>query len=116
MTIEERLEKIEAMLTTLVERQQVSKGCSVEEDTRLAVREAISECLQTQGRAYYSVGEFAKLVHRTPYTVRVWCWRERINAEKLDGGAGPHGEWRISRKEFERYQREGLLPIRRQVG
>jgi len=84
MTIEERLDKIEAMLTVLVERQQL--------------------------REWYSVEEFARIVGRAEFTCREWCRHGRIRAEKKDSGRGAHPAWTISHKELLRYQREGLFP------
>jgi len=83
MTLEERLEKIEAMLVVLVERHQV--------------------------REWYSVDEFARTVGRAEFTCREWCRTGRIKAEKKQSGRGAHASWVISHEELQRYQREGLL-------
>ena len=83
MTLEERLEKIEAMLVVLVERQKA--------------------------RDFHSVEEFARLVGREPFTCREWCRRGRIKAAKKHSGRGAHASWVISHEELQRYQREGLL-------
>lgn len=80
--LEERLEKIEAMLAVLVERQQV--------------------------REWYSVDEFARIVRRSEFTCREWCRRSRIQAEKKISGRGGFAGWAISHGELLRYQREGL--------
>jgi hypothetical protein len=82
MTLEERLEKIEAILVVLAERQQI--------------------------REWYSVEEFARLVGRSAFTCREWCRRGRIDAEKKISGRGAHASWAISYAELLRYQREGL--------
>lgn len=84
MTIDERLEKIEAMLVLLVERQKVQE--------------------------YYSVEEFAAIVHRAAFTCREWCRRGRIKAEKKGSGRGANLAWSISHTEVERFRRHGLLP------
>jgi hypothetical protein len=86
MTVEERLDKIEAMLIVLVERQQV--------------------------REYYSVEEFARVVGRANFTCREWCRNGRIRAEKKESGRGAYPAWVISHEELLRFQREGLLPVR----
>jgi hypothetical protein len=86
MSIEERLDRIEAMIGILVERQQV--------------------------REWYSVEEFAGVVGRAEFTCREWCRNGRINAEKKDSGRGAHASWTISHAELLRFQREGLLPVR----
>jgi hypothetical protein len=78
-----RLERLEAMLTTLVERQQV--------------------------REWYSVEEFARIVGRAEFTCREWCRHGRIKAEKKDSGRGAYASWVISHAELLRFQREGLL-------
>lgn len=86
MTIEERLEKIEAMLATLVERRDAKE--------------------------WYSVEEFSWIVRRAAFTCREWCRRGRVNAVKRCSGRGAHASWVISHTELLRYQREGLLPRR----
>ena len=82
MTLEERLERIEAMLAAVVERQQV--------------------------REWYSVDEFARIVGRSEFTCREWCRHGRIRAEKKFSGRGAHAAWAISHTELLRFQREGL--------
>jgi hypothetical protein len=89
MSIEERLEKIEAMLTVLVEQQTV--------------------------REWYATDEFALLVSKAEFTVREWCRHGRISAEKRMSGRGAFPAWVISHQELLRYQREGLLPLRRRA-
>lgn len=83
MTIEQRLEKIEAMLVVLAERQTV--------------------------KDFYEVEEFAKLVGKSCFTCREWCRLGRIRARKKDSGRGAHTAWAISHEELQRYRREGLL-------
>src|SRR5260370_12686562 len=78
-----RLERLEAMLVVLVERQQV--------------------------RQWYSVEEFARIVGRAEFTCREWCRHGRIRAEKKDSGRGAHASWVISHAELLRYQRDALL-------
>ncbi|HEV3440673.1 MAG TPA: helix-turn-helix domain-containing protein [Gemmata sp.] len=83
MSIEERLNKLEAMLVILIERQTVKE--------------------------WYSVEEFAQLLGKAEFTVREWCRLRRIRAEKKGSGRGAHASWAISHKELLRYQHEGLL-------
>ena len=80
-----RLDRLEAMLTVLVERQAV--------------------------KDFYEVEEVARLVGREPFTVREWAQHGRIRAEKRRSGRGAFTAWAISHDELLRYQREGLLPV-----
>ncbi len=82
MTLDERLDRIDAMLIVLIERQPL--------------------------REWYSVEEFARLVGRSVLTCRAWCRRGRIAANKKVSGRGAHAAWAISHAEFERFQRDGL--------
>lgn len=79
-----RLDRIEAMLAALVERQTV--------------------------KDFYEIDEFARLVGKRPFTVREWARLGRIKATKRRSGRGPHCTWAISHGELLRYQRHGLLP------
>ena len=67
MTLEERLDKIEAMLVVLVERQTV--------------------------KDFYEIEEFAKLVGKSCFTCREWCRLGRIRAEKKLSGRGAYASW-----------------------
>ena len=90
MTIEERLDRIEAMLAVLVERQTV--------------------------REWYTTEQVAQLVGKSEFTVREWCRLGRIHAEKRRTGRGAHPAWIISHEELQRFQREGLLPLNGHAG
>jgi len=81
------LQEVKAMLAVLVERQQV--------------------------REFYTVEEFARIVGRAEFTCREWCRHGRIKAEKKGSGRGAYPAWVVSNEELLRYQREGLLPIKR---
>ena len=81
--VEERLERIEAKLLMLCERQQI--------------------------RDWYSVEEFARIVRRSEFTCREWCRHGRIHAKKKVSGRGAHTAWAISHEELQRYRSEGLL-------
>lgn len=87
MTLEQRLDKIETMLVTLVERQQV--------------------------RDWYTTEQVARLLGKAEFTVREWCRHGRLKAEKRMSGRGAYPAWVISHSEVLRYQRDGLLPVRR---
>jgi hypothetical protein len=81
----ERLDKIESTLAMLANQQAV--------------------------KDWYSTDEFAKLVGKAEFTVREWCRRGRVRAEKRLSGRGGFPAWVISHEEFLRYQREGLLQL-----
>jgi hypothetical protein len=81
--LNERLTRIEELLSVLVDRQTV--------------------------KDFYQVEEFANLVGKAPFTVREWARRGRIHAEKRRSGRGASTAWVISHQEWLRYQREGLL-------
>jgi hypothetical protein len=82
-----RLDRIEELLRTLVERQTV--------------------------RDWYTTEQFAQAVGKAEFTVREWCRHGRIRAEKRKSGRGAHPAWVISHTELVRYEREGLLPALR---
>jgi hypothetical protein len=84
-----KLDHLEAMLIVLVDRAAV--------------------------REWYSTDEFAQLVGKAEFTVREWCRHGRIHAEKRISGRGAFSAWVISHQELLRYQREGLLPLRRRA-
>jgi hypothetical protein len=86
-TIEDRLERIESLLASLVERQTV--------------------------KDFYTTEDVAKIAGRAEFTVREWCRLGRLNAGKRLSGRGRHPEWSVSHDELVRFQREGLLPDRR---
>jgi hypothetical protein len=83
----ERLEKIEATLTLLAQKQTV--------------------------KDWYATDEIARIVGKAEFTVREWCRMGRMHAEKRMSGRGAFPAWVVSHQEVLRYQREGLLPLRR---
>jgi hypothetical protein len=83
----ERLDRMAAAIQVLVERQTV--------------------------KDWYDVDEFAQLVGKASFTCREWCRNGRINAKKRMSGRGAFPAWVISHAELLRYQREGLLPLRK---
>ena len=87
MTVEERLEKIEALLASLVERQQV--------------------------REWHTTQEFAKAVEKSAFTIREYCRLGRLVAKKRQSGRGAHPQCVLSNAELLRFQREGLRPAQR---
>lgn len=83
-SLDQRLTRIEELLTRLV-------------DTRVK-------------KEYYSTSEVARLLDRAEFTVREWARNGRIWAEKRQCGRGNAKEWMISHEELSRIQNEGLLP------
>jgi hypothetical protein len=83
----QRLDRIEQILQALADRQAV--------------------------KDWYTTEEFAALVGRAEFTCREWARAGRINAEKRMSGRGAYPAWVISHEELLRYQREGLLSLRR---
>ena len=80
-----RLDRMEAKIDVLTERQQV--------------------------RDWYSTEQFAELLRKAEFTVREWCRLGRIHAQKRMSGRGAYPAWVISHAEYLRYQREGLIPL-----
>jgi hypothetical protein len=81
MTVEERLEKIEATLVSLVERQTIKE--------------------------FYEIEEFAKLFGKSCFTCREWCRLGRIRgAGKKPSGRGAYARWVVPHAELLRYQRD----------
>jgi hypothetical protein len=89
MTIEDRLDRIETLLTRLVDRETV--------------------------KDWYTTDEVARIVNKAEFTVREWCRHGRVRAEKRMSGRGAFPAWVISHQELVRYQREGLLPLGRRL-
>jgi excisionase family DNA binding protein len=83
----ERLERIEAQLAVLVERQTV--------------------------KDWYTTEEVAKILGKAEFTVREWARNGRIRAEKKGSGRGKYQSWVVSHAGLLRVQREGLLPTRK---
>lgn len=81
-----RLERIEAALQILVERQTI--------------------------KDWYTTEDLAKILGRAEFTVREWCRHGRINAAKKGSGRGKYQSWVVSHSELLRIQEQGLLPIR----
>ena len=84
----ERLDRIEAILLTLVATLPGSPA----------------------PKEWYTAGEAARLLGKAEFTVREWCRLGRIRAEKKRSGRGKYPCWVISRAELLRLEREGLLP------
>lgn len=82
----QRLDRIEAALAVLVERQTP--------------------------KDWYSTEEVARLLGKAEFTVREWCRLGRIRAEKKSSGRGKYPSWVVSHTELQRVQRDGLLPPR----
>jgi hypothetical protein len=81
----ERLDRMEAAIQILVERQTV--------------------------KDWYSTEDLAQMLGKAEFTVREWCRLGRIRAEKKGSGRGKFMAWVVSHDEVLRIQREGLLRI-----
>ena len=86
ITMDQRLERIETMVAAILNKQKV--------------------------KDWYSTEEFAGLVGKAEFTVREWCRNGRIHGEKQCSGRGASQAWVISHAEIQRYQKEGLLPLK----
>ena len=84
MELEERLIRIESLLSELVKSQTIKEWYSVE------------ECARTTGRS--------------EFTCREWCRKGRIHAVKKQSGRGAFTAWAISHEKLKRYPKDGLLP------
>ena len=82
--IAQRLDRIENLLSDLLQEKQVKE--------------------------FYSTGEVAEILNRAEFTVREWCRNSRILASKRKCGRGLAKEWMIRHSELHRIQNEGLLP------
>jgi len=84
-TIGNRLDRIEAALNALLQKESV--------------------------KDWYTTAEFAKLLCKSEFTIREWCRLGRVHAEKRGSGRGRFLAWVISHDEVLRYNRAGLLPL-----
>jgi hypothetical protein len=82
----DRLDRIEQMLASLLERESV--------------------------KDYYSTDELARLVGKAEFTVRQWCRLGRLKATKRGSGRGASMSWAVAHGELKRFQEHGLLPLR----
>ena len=89
MTTDERLDRIESLLRSLIEQRTVKE--------------------------FYTPAEVAQILNRAEWTVREWCRLGRVNAEKRPCGRGRSQEWIVSHAELGRIRNEGLLPDTRIV-
>jgi len=87
MTIEERLERIESLLSRLIGKEPAKEA--------------------------YSVADVAKIVGRSQFQVREWCRLGRIKAKKKECGRSRAKEWMIPAGELAAYQSFGLRPMGR---
>ena len=80
-----RLERIENLLTNLVE--------------------------QEPPKEFYTTAEVAQILGKAEFTVREWCRLGRIHVEKRQSGRGRSKEWMINHIEIRRIQNKGLLSL-----
>ena len=86
MNIDERLDRIEQMLSELVGQRAIKDS--------------------------YTTAEVGDILEKSEYTVREWCRLGRVRAGKRACGHGKSKEWIISHQELMRLRNEGLLPLR----
>ena len=84
MTTDERLDRIEELLLTLVKQKTV--------------------------KDFYSTAEFADIAGKAEWSIREYCRTGRLHALKRQTGRGRSLEWMLSHEELIRYQNHGLLP------
>ena len=84
ISTDQRLERIETMVTAIYKKQTVQE--------------------------WYTIEEFAGLVGKAKFTVREWCRNGQIHGEKQGSGRGASKAWVISHAELQRFQKEGQLP------
>jgi DNA-directed RNA polymerase specialized sigma24 family protein len=95
--LERTLERVVRPLAERLDRMETTLDA-------LARREAAKD--------HYTTAEAAQLLGKAEFTVREWCRRGRVRAEKQGSGRGKYQSWVISHDELRRIQREGLLPPR----
>ena len=64
-------------------------------------------------QSHFSTAQFGKIVGLSDWMVRQYCNLGRICATKTHTACGRHFRWSISKIELDRFQKEGLLPIRK---
>ena len=80
------------------------------------IEQLLQKLLSGTHRPHYTVEQFAALVGRKPFTVRQWCNLGRVNAQHSMTQTGLSNRWVISHEEYNRFLREGLLPVPRPEG
>lgn len=105
MMIEERLEKIEALLQCLLEQSK--------DNASVAKIDALMETVISQKtiKDFYSTAEVAEMVGRSEFQVRRWCREGRVKAIKRAAGRGSHKEWMVGGEELTHYKNYGLRPV-----
>jgi len=69
--------------------------------------ELLQRLMNHTPRAAYKVNEAAESLSLSPWYVRQLCRSGELLAERIDGGAGGKGEYRVTHDELERYRLEG---------
>ena len=73
------------------------------------IEDAIGRLLhQKAGKEWHTTAEVAEIVGKSDYTVREYCRKGQIKAEKAPNGRG----WLVSHIELERLRNYGPLPER----
>ena len=73
------------------------------------IENAIGQLLhQKAGKEWYTTAEVAEIVGKSDYTVREYCRKGQIKAEKAANGRG----WLVAHGELQRLRNYGPLPER----
>jgi hypothetical protein len=67
----------------------------------------VHRLLQAKQKEHLTVGEFAELVSRAPFTVRTWLKQGRTKATRI-AGTGPRGRLLIARDQLPKLVEAGL--------
>ncbi len=74
------------------------------------IEEAIGQLLREKSaKEWYTTAEIAEIVGKSEYTVREYCRKGQIRAEKAANGRG----WLVSHTELERLRNYGAMPENR---
>ena len=71
------------------------------------IEQALGQLLRQKAtKEWYTTAEIAEIVGKSEYTVREYCRKGQIKAEKAPNGRG----WLVSHTELERLRNYGPLP------
>lgn len=97
--------KTEACAKPGQEKQGLSRVVGMLQELQDAVEEIRAQLAGTS-KSHFTVGEVARMVGRSPYTIRMWVTEQRIRAERV-AGTGPRGRLLIPREELRKLITQG---------